>query len=247
MKINLSKTPAELGENAATLTAELLNKAIKENGSARLVLSTGASQFETIGALIKKDIDWSKVEVFHLDEYIDLSIEHPASFRKYIKERFGDFVNAKAINYVVTEGDIKENIKKLTEEFRKAPIDVALIGIGENAHIAFNDPPADFENKNAYIVVNLDDKCRNQQLGEGWFENIDQVPKQAVSMTVFEIMNSKNIISAVPHKVKAKAIKDTLENELTPYIPATMLKQHNSFYLFVDENSASQVDIEKYM
>lgn len=247
MKITLSKTPEELGERAATLTATLLNEAIEKNGSARLVLSTGASQFETIAALVKKDVDWQKVEVFHLDEYVDLPITHPASFRKYLRERFAEKVNVKAMNYVTPDGDIKANIASLTGELRKAPVDVALIGIGENGHIAFNDPPADFDNENAYIIVNLDDKCRHQQLGEGWFPTIDDVPKQAISMTVKEIMKAKAIISAVPHKVKAKAIHDTLTNDLTPYVPATMLKEHSNAYLFVDEESASEVDIEKYL
>ncbi len=247
MKITLSENAVMLGEKAAELTAKYLNEAIAANGSARLVLSTGASQFETIAALVKKDIDWSKVDVFHLDEYVDLPITHPASFRKYIKERFGDIANPRAIHYVKTEGNIEENITELTKELRAAPVDVALIGIGENAHIAFNDPPADFENENAYIVVNLDAKCRNQQFGEGWFETIDAVPKQAVSMTVRQIMNSKVIISSVPHKVKAQAIKDTLENDLTPMIPATMLKQHENWNLFIDANSASTVEIEKYL
>lgn len=223
MKITLSENAAQLGERAASLSAQLLNEAIAEKGQARLVLSTGASQFETIAALIKAPVDWSKVEVFHLDEYVDLPITHPASFRKYIKERFADHVNAKKINYVETDGDIAANIASLTAELRKAPVDVALIGIGENAHIAFNDPPADFDNENAYIIVNLDEKCRNQQLGEGWFASFDDVPKQAVSMTVKEIMKARSIVSSVPHKVKAKAIKDTLENSLTPMIPATML------------------------
>ena len=247
MKITLSENAVQLGQRAAVLTAEKLNAAIAENGSARLVMSTGASQFETIKELINQPVDWSKVEIFHLDEYVDLPITHPASFRKYIKERFGDFVNAKAIYYVNTEGDVDANIGALTEKLREKPVDVGLIGIGENAHIAFNDPPADFDNDNAYIVVELAEKCRYQQLGEGWFDSIDQVPTKAVSMTVKEIMKSRVIISCVPHSVKAQAIKDTLENELTPNIPATMLKKHDDFYLFVDENSASAVDIEKYL
>ena len=247
MKITVSENAVQLGACAAVLTAEKLNAAIERNGSARLVLSTGASQFETIMSLVKQPIDWSKVEVFHLDEYVDLPITHPASFRKYIKERFGDFVNAKAIYYVNTEGDIDANIAELAEKLHEAPVDVALIGIGENAHIAFNDPPADFDNENAYIVVKLAEKCRNQQLGEGWFASIDEVPTHAVSMTVKEIMKSKVIISSVPHAVKAQAIKDTLENELTPDVPATMLKQHGEFYLFLDKNSASDVEIEQYL
>ena len=247
MKITLSENAVQLGERAAELTAEKLNAAIEKNGSARLVLSTGASQFETIQSLIKLPVDWSKVEVFHLDEYVDLPITHPASFRKYIKERFVDFVNLKAINYVNTDGDIDANINALTEKLNEAPVDVALIGIGENAHIAFNDPPADFDNDNAYIVVKLAEKCRKQQLGEGWFATINDVPTHAVSMTVKEIMKAKVIISSVPHLVKAQAIKDTLESDLTPDVPATMLKQHDDFYLFIDKNSASAVEIEKYM
>lgn len=247
MKITLSENALQLGEKAAALTAEKLNAAIEKNGSARLVLSTGASQFETIQSLIKHPIDWSKVEVFHLDEYVDLPITHPASFRKYIKERFVDFVNLKAIHYVNTDDDIAANIAALTELLHEAPVDVALIGIGENAHIAFNDPPADFDNENAYIVVKLAEKCRMQQLGEGWFATIEDVPTHAVSMTVKEIMKAKVIISSVPHAVKAQAIRDTLENNLTPDVPATMLKQHEEFYLFVDKNSASAVEIEQYM
>ena len=242
MKITLSKDAAQLGQRAADLTAALLNDAIARNGAARLVLSTGASQFETLGALVKKDVDWSKVEVFHLDEYVDLPITHPASFRKYIKERFADLVHPKAVYYVETEGDLTAAIAAVTDKLREAPVDVALIGIGENGHIAFNDPPADFDNPNAYIVVTLDDRCRHQQLGEGWFETLDQVPKQAVSMTVGEIMKAKSIISSVPHKVKAEAIRNTLANDPTPMVPATILKTHPCWNLFIDENSASLVE-----
>ncbi|MBQ8697345.1 MAG: 6-phosphogluconolactonase, partial [Clostridia bacterium] len=166
MKINLSENAAELGNRAAKLTAKELNKAIAKNGEARLVLSTGASQFETIAALLREDVDWSKVEVFHLDEYVDLPITHVASFRKYIKERFADWAKPKAVHYVNTEGDLAANIAALTEKLREKPVDVALIGIGENAHIAFNDPPADFDTRDAYIVVDLDERCKKQQMGE---------------------------------------------------------------------------------
>lgn len=246
MKVILSDNPKTLGENAAALTARLLRDAISKQGSARLLMSTGASQFDTIKALVREDVDWSVVDVFHLDEYIDMPDTHPASFRKYIRERFADIVHPRRVNYVDAEGDVEKNIRNLTEELRREPIDVGLIGIGENAHIAFNDPPADFETKDAYIIVDLDMKCRNQQLREGWFKTLDDVPRKAVSMSVSEIMKCKNIISAVPYKVKAQAIRDTLENELTPYITATMLKTHKSFSLFVDRDSASLVDIAKY-
>lgn len=238
MNITISENSEMLGQKAADLAEEILNEAIARQGFARLVLSTGASQFDTIKALIKTNVDWGKVEVFHLDEYVGMPITHPASFRKYILERFAAFVQVSALHLVSGEGNIEKNIEKLTDELRKAPIDLALIGIGENAHIAFNDPPADFENKNAFIVVSLDEKCRKQQLGEGWFASLDDVPEKAISMTVHEIMKSKAIISSVPHKVKAEAIKSTLESDITPNIPATILKLHQNWHLFIDSNSA---------
>lgn len=231
------KDSCALGAEASRLAALKINDAIEENGSARIILSTGASQFETLEALVKEEVDWSKVEMFHLDEYVGLPESHPASFRKYLKERFVDLVNLKAAHFV--DGDNpQEAIQYLTKEITKAPIDVALIGIGENAHIAFNDPPADFDTKESFIIVNLDEKCRMQQVGEGWFETIDDVPKQAISMTPYRIMQSKRIISAVPHKVKANAIKLVMENDVTNMIPATLLKTHPDMYLVVDENSA---------
>ena len=240
MKISKSINAAELGKAAAKLTAEKINEAITKQGYARIVLSTGASQFETLEALVKENVDWSKVEMFHLDEYVNLPQTHPASFRKYLKERFVNLVNLKKA-YFVDGNNPEETIKHLTEEITKAPIDVALIGVGENAHIAFNDPPADFETKESYIIVNLDERCRKQQVGEGWFATIDDVPKQAVSMTCYRIMQSKTIISAVPHKVKANAIKLMVENDVTNTIPATLLKTHNDMNLFVDENSAGML------
>ncbi|SDK05409.1 glucosamine-6-phosphate deaminase [Natronincola ferrireducens] len=242
MKLYVSINPQELGEKAASHAADELNKAISEQGYARLLVSTGASQFETLSALIKKDIDWKKVEMFHLDEYVNLPENHIASFRKYLKERFVQRIPLKKAHLVNGEGDIKETIKLLTEEIRKQPIDVALIGIGENAHIAFNDPPADFDTKEAYIVVELDDKCKEQQVREGWFKIIEDVPKTAISMSVYQIMQSKIIISSVPHLVKAKAVKDTLESDLTNTIPATMLKQHDNWHLYLDESSSSLID-----
>ena len=239
MEIKILKNPEELGKQAAALTAKILNQAIARKGKARLLLSTGASQFDTLNALVKEDIDWSKVEMFHLDEYVNLPEEHPASFRKYLKERFTKLVDVKKAYFVNGEGDIGKNIKDLTEEIRKEPVDIGLVGIGENAHIAFNDPPADFDTKEAYIVVALDKKCKEQQVREGWFPDVDSVPGQAISMTVYQMMQCKIIISCVPHKVKAHAIKQTLESTLTNQIPATMLKEHGNWRLFLDTASAS--------
>ncbi len=238
MEIRICESPTHLGQQAAKLTAEILRNAIAEKGEARVVLSTGASQFETIEALVKEDVDWSKVEMFHLDEYVDLPITHPASFRKYLQERFVDKVAPlKGVHFV---DGTKEGIPALTAELRRAPIDVGLIGIGENGHIAFNDPPANLETKEAYIIVDLDDACKKQQMGEGWFPTIDDVPKQAVSMTVYQIMQCDRIITSCPHAVKANAIYNTLAQEPNNMVPGTILKQHKEFHLFIERGSASK-------
>lgn len=241
MEIRICKDRYELGKSAAKHVANELKKCIAENGSARIVLSTGASQFDTIEALTKEEgIKWECVEMFHLDEYVGLPETHPASFRKYLKERFVDKVAPlKGVHFV---DGTKEGIEALTKELRSAPIDIGLIGIGENGHIAFNDPPADFDTKEAYIIVNLDERCKKQQMGEGWFATIDDVPKQAVSMTTYQIMQCQRIVSCVPHKVKAEAIKNTLSaGKVDPMVPATLLTTHPDWILYVDENSASDI------
>ena len=240
MEIRICKNPDELGKSAAAHTARILREAIAEKGEARIALSTGASQFDTLKYLTEEDVDWSKVEMFHLDEYVDLPEDHGASFRKYLKERFVDKVgNLKAAHFV--DGTV-EGIDELTKEIRGAPVDIGLIGIGENTHIAFNDPPADFDTKEAYRVVELDEKCRNQQLGEGWFETFDDVPKKAISMTVYQIMQCERIVSCVPYAVKASAVEKTVHTEeLTNLVPATMLKQHKDFILYVDMDSAKGI------
>ena len=240
MEIRICKDRYELGKSAAVFTAQLINQAIAEKGFARIVLSTGASQFDTIAALVEQDVDWSKVEMFHLDEYVDLPESHVASFRKYLKEKFTSKVNLKAAYFV--EGT-KENIAYLSKVISETPVDVGLIGIGENAHIAFNDPPANFDVEDPYIIVNLNDTCKKQQVGEGWFATVDDVPKQAVSMSVKQIMKCKNIVSCVPYAVKAKAVFDTLSNDLTNTIPATMLKTHPAFTLYVDADSAKLLEV----
>ena len=236
MKIIVSETSKKLGKKAAELAADYLNTLIAENGYARIAVSTGASQFETFEALIASDINWSKVEMFHLDEYANLPESHPASFRKYLKERFVSKVNLLGANFV---DGTREGIIEISKKLLEKPVDLGLIGIGENGHIAFNDPPADFETKEAYILVNLNDTCKKQQVGEGWFATIDDVPKQAVSMSVYQIMQCKKIISCVPHAVKAKAVADTIDNDLTNMIPATMLRTHCDWTLLLDKNSAA--------
>ena len=246
MKVFVDKTAVLMGEHAAAVTAEEIKKAIAERGVCRLLLSTGASQFEVLEALVKMDLEWDKVVMFHLDEYVGMPITHVASFRKYLTERFVNLVHPKAAYFVNGEGDVEKNIAELTAILREAPIDVALIGIGENGHIAFNDPPANFDTKEAYITVTLDERCRRQQMGEGWFATLDDVPTQAISMTVYQMMQSRVVLSIVPGLRKAEAIKKTLEaEEVTNLVPATKLREHANWMLFLDANSASMVDPAK--
>ena len=239
ISISVSSTPEELGKKAAAKIAELLRDAIVKKGHARMILSTGQSQFETLAALVKEDVDWSKVEMFHLDEYVALPESHGASFRKYLKERFVSKVNLKAAYFVNGEGDVERNIEELTKELRKDVVDVGVIGIGENGHIAFNDPPADFDTDKAYKVVNLDERCRMQQVGEGWFRTFDDVPKQAITMCPKQIMACRHIVTAVPHRVKAEAIYNTITKPVSPDVPATLMKTHPDWNLFIDSDSAS--------
>lgn len=235
MKLEINPNAKINGMRAAKCVARLLNKTIAVNGSARLLVSTGASQFDMFDTLIKANIDWTKVEMFHLDEYVDLPYEHPASFRKYLNERFIGHVPLKAA-YLVDN-----NIPYLTEKINEKPIDVGIIGIGENGHIAFNDPPANFDTDEAYMVVDLDEKCKLQQVGEGWFENLEAVPKQAITMTVKQIMKCKHIVSVVPHEVKAEAIYNTFTKPVSNMVPATILKQHSDWRLFIDTNAAKLI------
>lgn len=235
--IDISDNADELGMRAAGKIASLIEESINKKGKARIILSTGMSQFETLSHLITYDLPWDKVEMFHLDEYVGLNESHPASFRKYLKERFVSKVNLKAAYFV--EG--VDAIPSLTRELRKEEIDVGVIGIGENGHIAFNDPPADFTTGEAYKVVTLDRRCREQQVGEGWFRTIDEVPAEAITMCVKEIMKSKHIVSAVPHEVKAEAIYNTITGRISQDVPATILKTHPDWNLFIDKDSASKL------
>ena len=241
MVIDICSDAEELGFKAARFAATKLNEAIKQNGKARLVVSTGNSQFETFRALLNEKVEWERVEVFHLDEYVGLPVTHNASFRKYLYDRFINHVTIKKFYSVDVDGDINQKIRTLTAEIRKRPVDLGLIGIGVNGHIAFNDPPADFDTREAYVIVKLDDQCRLQQVNEGWFKTLESVPSKAVSMTPWQIMQCRTIISCVPHKVKATAVRNTLINELTNIVPATLLKHHKDYHLYLDINSASEI------
>jgi glucosamine-6-phosphate deaminase len=241
MVINISSDAIELGVRAGHFAAGKLMKIISEKGEARLLLSTGSSQFETLDSLLNEKVEWERVEVFHLDEYIGIPETHLASFRRYLKERFLKNLQVLKFHGVETEGNLNENISKLTYEIKRKPVDLALIGIGVNGHIAFNDPPADFDSRESYKIVDLDEQCRMQQVNEGWFNSIDEVPQKAVSMTPWQIMQSRTIVSCVPHKVKATAVRKTLMNTTTNMIPATLLKQHPDFNLYIDSFSASEI------
>ena len=242
MKIFVDETSKLSGARAAEMAAEEIRKAIAERGACRLLLSTGASQFDVLEHLVQKDVEWDKVTMFHLDEYVGMPITHIASFRKYLTERFVDKVHPGSYFFVDGEGDVEKSIAELTAEVRKAPIDVALVGIGENGHIAFNDPPADFESREAFFVVNLDERCKKQQMGEGWFATLDDVPNQAISMTPYQIASCRVILSIVPGERKANAVARTLEAEATtPLVPATLLREHENWTLFLDKGSANDV------
>jgi len=240
MEIIVSKSKMELGKMAAGMGASLIKKAIADQGKANIIVATGASQFEMLGELVNYDIDWKLVTAFHLDEYIGIPAVHPASFRKYLKDRFADLTHPKEFHYVNGDsGDPEAECTRLGNIIAQYPIDVAFVGIGENGHLAFNDPPADFDTEAAYIVVNLDDACRRQQMGEGWFKTFDEVPSQAISMSVRQIMKSKSIICSVPDKRKALAVKHTIEMKISNKIPASILQSHPATWLYLDKDSAS--------
>ena len=235
----------QLGEAAARQAADAIKHAVSERGHARIVAATGASQFEFLNALTKTPgIDWTKVEMFHLDEYVGLPITHPASFRKYLLERLIEPTGIAQYHLLDGEADPDEVCNRVGAEISASPIDVAFVGIGENGHLAFNDPPADFETGEPYIVVNLDEACRRQQVGEGWFAGLDDVPKQAISMTVKQILKSREIVCIVPDARKAEAVKNCFENEISPQFPASILRAHDATTVYLDTHSSSLLNPE---
>ena len=249
MKLIVCESQKDLGIRSADHAAALINEAIAAKGSARILLSTGASQFPFFDEFVQRDIDWSKVEMFHLDEYVGISKDHPASFNFYLTNRFVNKVNPGKYHLIDGTKNPEETIAELTALLNESPVDVGLIGIGENAHIAFNDPPADFADKNAYKVVTLAERCLEQQIGEGWFKSKEEAFKQAISMTCDRIMQCEHIISVVPYAVKAEAIAATLANDVTPDVPATLLKKHADTTIYCDPDSAALLDaatIEAY-
>ncbi|MFX0025865.1 MAG: glucosamine-6-phosphate deaminase [Candidatus Hermodarchaeota archaeon] len=232
-----------MGEAAARKAAEIFQKVIQSKKKVCFVAATGASQFEFLKALCQhNEIDWKKTEMFHLDEYIGLSENHPASFRYYLKKRIVDKVKPGKVFFI--QGDASNpnyECKRISALISRRIIDVAFVGIGENGHLAFNDPPADFKTIEPYIVVNLDVKCRKQQLNEGWFKSIEEVPKKAITMSINEIMRAKNIICTCPDKRKAEAVRNCLSDKakISPNYPASILKNHPRAMCYLDKSSSS--------
>lgn len=235
------QTSGDMAAAAARSAAEAIKDAIQTQGRANIILATGASQIEMLGCLTAAEgVDWGEVTMFHLDEYIGLGPDHAAGFGKYLRERFVEKVEGLGAAHFVAGGaeDPKQECGRIGRVIAEHPIDVALIGIGENGHLAFNDPPADFETEEPYIIVELDERCRKQQLGEGWFETLEQVPRRAISMSIRQILKSKSLIVTVPDRRKAEAVKNALEGEITPMCPASILQEHGDCKLFLDAEAA---------
>lgn len=241
MLIRMFGDRPSLGKAAADQAATAIRDAIAARGQARIIAATAASQLEFLDALTNESgIDWTKVEAFHLDEYIGLPVTHPGSFRKMLMEQLVSKTGIK--RYHLLEGDATDPaavLRKVGNQLASAPIDIAFLGIGENAHIAFNDPPADFETEEPYIIVTLDEACRQQQVGEAWFSDISQVPKRAMSMSARQILKAKEILAVVPDKRKAQAVKACVEGQISPAAPASILRRHPNATIYLDNASAS--------
>ena len=244
MLVKVFNNKVALGLAAAEHAATTIRRAIDERGRSRIVVATGASQFEFLDGLTRiPGIDWKKVETFHLDEYIGLPISHPASFRKFLMERL--VAKTGIIHFYAIEGDSPDPFavaRDVGRQLATAPVDIAFLGIGENGHIAFNDPPADFTVEDPYIIVNLDEACRRQQVGEAWFPDISQVPKRAISMSPRQILKASELVVIVPDKRKAQAVQACLEGEIGPMKPASILRQHPNATIYLDRDSASLLE-----
>ncbi len=235
-------TKQEMARAAAQAGAERIRRAIAERGEANIIVATGASQFEMFEVLVAQpEIAWNRVTAFHLDEYVGVPITHPASFRLYLWQRFVSRLPLPpaAFHYLDGEADCRAEIERVGAILQQHPIDVAFVGIGENGHLAFNDPPADFETEEPFLMVDLDEACRRQQFGEGWFPTFEDVPDRAISMSIRQIMKSAAIVCTVPDERKAKAARDTIEGPVTPDVPASILQKHPEATVFLDGSAAS--------
>jgi glucosamine-6-phosphate deaminase len=244
MNLHLCPSKKALGDSAAVVGAEAIRAGIQGNDRATIVVATGASQFEMLESLVQQpSIDWSKVTGFHLDEYIGMPDTHPASFRRYLRERFtSKLPNLCAFHFIEGDAsDLHAEVDRMNRLIEATSVDVMFAGIGENGHLAFNDPPADFETDAPYIIVKLDERCRHQQFGEGWFPTLEAVPDTAISMSVRQMMRSKLIVLAVPDARKAEAVRCAVEGPVSNMCPASILQQHPACHVFLDEESANQL------
>ena len=241
MNTQVFDSKEEMGTAAAQAGVERLGEVIDALGEASIIVATGASQFEMLSSLSRSGLHWPSITGFHLDEYIGISITHDASFRKYLWKRFVSQLPLplNAFHFLDGEGDAQVECNRVGQLIGETKIDVAFVGIGENGHLAFNDPPADFETEAPYIVVDLDEACRKQQLGEGWFPNFNSVPEKAISMSVQQIMRSDMIVCTVPDRRKAEAVKNAVSGPVSPDVPASILQRHPNCHLFLDREAAS--------
>jgi len=227
---------------AAQHAATSVRGTINELGRARIVAATGASQLDFLQALTSlPDIDWTRVELFHLDEYVGIPDSHPASFRRYLRKNLIDKTGIRNYHFLDGTARVDDVVREVGRELSRAPVDVMFAGIGENGHLAFNDPPADFETNDPYILVSLDDACRRQQVGEGWFAGLDDVPTRAISMSIRQMMKAKELLVIVPDERKAAAVKASLEGEITPQVPASIIRTHPNVTLYLDKPAASML------
>lgn len=241
MDVKIFDSRLELAQAAANDAADIIREAIAERGQAFVIAATGSSQFEFLDALVRRpDIDWGQVTFFHLDEYVGLPRNHPASFRRYLQERIVDRIQPGGFHFI--DGDATDpaaECQRVGELISRETVAVAFVGIGENGHLAFNDPPADFETREPYLIVELDEACRRQQVGEGWFETIAAVPTRAISMSIQQILEARNVLCVVPDRRKATAVRDCLELTVGPLHPASVLREHPRATIYLDSESAA--------
>ncbi|HSS97982.1 MAG TPA: glucosamine-6-phosphate deaminase [Terriglobales bacterium] len=246
MQLKIFDDKLAMARGAAEYVASSLRSIIGANGRARIVTATGAAQFDFLDALTSAPgIEWGLVEMFHLDEYVGISVSHPASFQKFLLDRLINKTGIRKYHLLNPGANPKEVADRVGTELNSAPIDLSIVGIGENGHLAFNDPPADFETEQPYLIVDLDEVCRLQQVGEGWFKNLAEVPRQAISMSVRQILRAKEIVAIVPDSRKAQAVKSCFEGPISPLAPASILRTHPNTTIYLDRDSSALLTPEK--
>lgn len=242
MKLRLEADCRAMSAAAAEHAASSLRRVINQSGKARVVAATGASQLEFLRALTARTgIDWTRVELFHLDEYVGIPESHAASFRRYLRNNLIDKTGIRTYHFLDGTRPVEDVIREVGRELSSAAIDVMFAGIGENGHLAFNDPPADFDTTDPYILVDLDEACRRQQVGEGWFARLEDVPTRAISMSIRQMMKADELLVIVPDERKALAVKAAVEGDITALVPASIIRTHPNVTLYLDEPAASRL------